>query len=143
MTWLARQAVDAVLVAHAHPNHTIGRAPWQHSRLNQCCANPCRWGEPGTVFLAGHGGIVPIAGVDCQVAYLEAYRRNVRELAGGRPEIDDAAKIEPTRRITAVEPFKLLAFYIVMGADAVARELVAVGLVSAHGKSKLGLKESV
>jgi len=78
---------------------------------------------PGTLFAAGHGGLVPPRAVDRQVAYLRTYRAAVQDLAQGRPFLTDPAKTELVRRMMQVEPAPLLSFLIAGGADPVAREL--------------------
>ncbi len=80
---------------------------------------------PGAVFMAGHGGLITAAAIGPQLAYLNAYREAVRELAAGRPHLTDAARAELVTRMRAVEPSPVLAFLIAGGADAVAVELAA------------------
>ncbi len=83
--------------------------------------------EPGTIFFSGHGGLVPASATGRQIAYIEAYRRNVRELARGRPKLEDEAKAELIARMMKVEPSPILSMHIAMGADTVAAELQATG----------------
>lgn len=83
--------------------------------------------EPGTLFAAGHGGLVPPRAIDRQIAYLEAYRAAVEDLAQGQLSLGDAAKAELVRRMMGIEPAQLLSFLIAGGADPVARELNAGG----------------
>lgn len=60
-----------------------------------------------------------------QTAYLHAYRDNVRELARGRPQLDDAAKDILRERMVRFLGNERLAIFISVGADAVAAELSA------------------
>ncbi|MDP1916137.1 MAG: MBL fold metallo-hydrolase [Myxococcales bacterium] len=71
----------------------------------------------------GHG----VAGgrelFDWQRGYLEAYRKNVKELAKGQPTLSDQAKKELEARMEKVLPKAGLAMLVAMSADAVAAEL--------------------
>lgn len=82
-----------------------------------------READPATLFLAGHGGMAPASVIPRQIAYLEAYRQAVREIAAGRPSLTEAEKQQLVQHMTAVEPSPMLAFGVAIGADAVAREL--------------------
>jgi hypothetical protein len=72
----------------------------------------------------GHSGITPaIPAFDRQIAYIEAVRAAVKEVAKGRPQLTDAEKQEVLAIVKRFEPSPTLDFVVTLGADAVAKEL--------------------
>ena len=71
----------------------------------------------------GHGSPGPAELLDRQREYPSAYCAAVKDLAGGRPALADAAKDELTVRMRRLRPDAGLAFLIAQSADAVAAEL--------------------
>jgi len=73
----------------------------------------------------GHGEAGGSRLLDAQRDYLLAYRQIVAALAQGRPTLDDAQKSQLEQRMLAFRNTNRLQFLIKLGADPVARELVA------------------
>ena len=76
------------------------------------------------VAFPGHGNAgPPVRLIRAQLDYLLKLAGHVKELAQGRPALDDATKQELERRMTADYPDHGLSFLIGMSADPIAREL--------------------
>jgi glyoxylase-like metal-dependent hydrolase (beta-lactamase superfamily II) len=91
------------------------------ARLERECRNM-------EVVFPGHGGAGTARDlIRAQRDYLLTLAGYVKELASGRPTLDEAAKKELERRITADYPGHGLSFLIGMNADPIARELVGTG----------------
>ena len=75
----------------------------------------------------GHGDAGGQELLDEQRDYLMAYRKNVVELAQGKPTLDDAQKAQLEQRMLAFRNTTRLQFLIKLGADPVARDLAADG----------------
>jgi glyoxylase-like metal-dependent hydrolase (beta-lactamase superfamily II) len=75
-------------------------------------------------LLPGHGAPADLGLLTAQRQYLLYYREAVRRLADGRAQLDDAARAELERLMTAFAPNLPLTWMIGLGADAVAAELV-------------------
>ena len=76
------------------------------------------------IAFPGHGSAGPPARlIQAQLDYLLKLAGHVKELAKGRPALDDAAKQELERRMTADHPDHGLSFLIGMSADPIAGEL--------------------
>jgi glyoxylase-like metal-dependent hydrolase (beta-lactamase superfamily II) len=73
----------------------------------------------------GHGRSGGVELLDGQREYLEAYRAEVRRLAGGRPRLSDEAKAALEKTITERYPDRGLRFLVKLGADAVAGDTVS------------------
>lgn len=73
----------------------------------------------------GHGEAGGVELYDWQKRYLETYRANVKELAKGKPTLDDAAKKELEARMEKFLPGAQLKMLVAMSADPVAAELAA------------------
>lgn len=73
----------------------------------------------------GHGEAGGRELFDWQLRYLEAYRSSVKELAQGKPTLDEAAKKTLEARMEKVLPHGPLKMLVTMGADVVAGELAA------------------
>jgi glyoxylase-like metal-dependent hydrolase (beta-lactamase superfamily II) len=87
------------------------------TRLERACAGM-------TTVFPGHGaGGAPGDLIAKQRAYLLTLAAHVKELANGKPTLDDDAKKELERRMSAYLPNAGLTFLIPMNADPVAREL--------------------
>ncbi len=131
----AESASDAVLTLPAHPtamfvgdmvmprvhqflgNGTTGKLILALRRLTQIAT-------PDMLAYPGHSGIVPLRpAIERQIAYIEAYRAAIREVAKGKPQLTDADKTQVATLIQRFEPTKTLEFVIALGADAVAKEL--------------------
>jgi glyoxylase-like metal-dependent hydrolase (beta-lactamase superfamily II) len=80
------------------------------------------------VAFPGHGSAGPPARlIRAQLDYLLKLAAHVKELAKGRSVLDDSAKEELERRMTADYPDHGLSFLIGMSADPIARELNGAG----------------
>jgi glyoxylase-like metal-dependent hydrolase (beta-lactamase superfamily II) len=79
-----------------------------------------------TMIYPGHSGVVSAtASIDRQIAYIEAVRSAIREVARGRPQLTDAEKQQFLALMKRFEPTTNLEFVILLGADAVAKELAS------------------
>lgn len=78
--------------------------------------------QAGIVY-PGHGEPGGVELLDATRSYLQAFRRNVAELAGGKTTLTPEAKAELARRMAALVPGDRLARFVARGADAVAAEL--------------------
>jgi glyoxylase-like metal-dependent hydrolase (beta-lactamase superfamily II) len=77
-----------------------------------------------TLVYPGHSGTAPaIPALDRQIAYINAVRAAVREVAKGRPQMTDAEKQQLLQIVKRFEPSSTLEFVVTLGADAVAKEL--------------------
>ncbi|MGH7719704.1 MAG: cyclase family protein [Gemmatimonadaceae bacterium] len=76
-----------------------------------------------TALYPGHGAAGDIAMLDRTRAYVDAYRKNVAELAGGGSTLTPVQKQELERRMAAYVVGDRLAGFVSRGADAVAAEL--------------------
>jgi glyoxylase-like metal-dependent hydrolase (beta-lactamase superfamily II) len=81
----------------------------------------------GAMLYPGHGEPSTTRLLEWQATYITAYREAVRDLAGGRPSLTDAARRELEARMSTVLSNDRLARFISLGADAVAAELAAGG----------------
>ena len=112
--------VGDLAYAGAHPWLFEGRSAAWLAQLD--AATPVLAGR--TLHL-GHGGSGGLELLTDQTAYLTAYRDAVRELAGGRPALDQAATARLVERMVAFWPHAALVDLVAMSADAVAAELAA------------------
>jgi glyoxylase-like metal-dependent hydrolase (beta-lactamase superfamily II) len=80
--------------------------------------------NPGTLVYPGHSGITPaLPAFDRQIAYINAVRAAVRQVAMGKPQLSDAEKQQVLQIVKRFEPSPTLEFVVTLGADAVAKEL--------------------
>ncbi len=82
-----------------------------------------RRASPSTLLHPGHGAVVTSTAIPKQIAYLNAYRSAVAEIAEGRPQMTDREKNALVAKMKAYQPSPVLDFGIAFGADAVAAEL--------------------
>lgn len=127
-------AADSVWTTPALPRHVfagdlvmhrihLGLLQGRTARYLAALQQLDRDADDDTVFLTGHGALATRRSIPAQIAYIEAYRAAVRDLAQGRDSLTDEEKAALTRRVLAVEPSPVLQFLIAMSADGVAREL--------------------
>jgi glyoxylase-like metal-dependent hydrolase (beta-lactamase superfamily II) len=84
--------------------------------------------EGMAIVFPGHGPAeAPAPLFSAQRGYLLTLAAHVKELAGGRPSLSDAAKAEIEERMKARYPGAGLTFLIPMNLDPIARELAANG----------------
>jgi len=76
----------------------------------------------GTIY-PGHGEPGGLELLDWTKAYLEAYRRNVRDLARGQPSLSAEQEAELSRRMAVFLPENRVPQFVIRSADAVAAEL--------------------
>jgi glyoxylase-like metal-dependent hydrolase (beta-lactamase superfamily II) len=131
----AESAADSVVTMPAHPTALfVGDLvmPRVHQFLGNGTSGKLlaalrqldRIATPQMLAYPGHSGVVPArAAINRQMAYVEAMRAAIRDVAAGRPRLTEAERRQVVALMQQFEPTRTLEFVIGLGADAVAQEI--------------------
>ena len=124
--WVMESSPRAVFVGDTAINHVHGFLSDGHSGLwlDKLDALKLKLKQMGvTIVYPGHGEPGGLELIDWTKQYVETFRNNVRDLAGGRESLTPDQKAELSRRMAIFLPENRLPQFVTRSADPVAAEL--------------------